>query len=51
MTTARPYRNALSITEALNELERNKGTQFDPEVAECLEEVIRQSLSDKTVSE
>ena len=45
MTTARPYRNALSTTEALRELERNKGIQFDPEVAECLEEIIKQGLS------
>ncbi|GAB6087649.1 diguanylate cyclase [Alkaliphilus crotonatoxidans] len=32
MTTDRPYRKALSIKEALGELEGNSGTQFDPEL-------------------
>jgi HD-GYP domain-containing protein (c-di-GMP phosphodiesterase class II) len=44
MTTERPYRNALSAEEALRELERYKGTQFDPKVVECLQEVISQGL-------
>ncbi|KAF2955207.1 HD-GYP domain-containing protein [Marinitoga sp. 38H-ov] len=30
MTTARPYRDALSVEEAINELINNKGKQFDP---------------------
>jgi HD-GYP domain-containing protein (c-di-GMP phosphodiesterase class II) len=30
MTTDRPYRKALSIEEALEELRRNRGIQFDP---------------------
>ncbi len=30
MTSNRPYRNALSIQDAVDELERNAGTQFDP---------------------
>lgn len=30
MTTDRPYRKALSMEDALKELEKNKGTQFDP---------------------
>ena len=33
MTSDRPYRSALSITEALAEIERCIGTQFDPVVA------------------
>ncbi|MEW6064291.1 MAG: HD domain-containing phosphohydrolase [Bacillota bacterium] len=32
MTNDRPYRKAMSREEALAELERNAGTQFDPEV-------------------
>lgn len=32
MTNDRPYRKAISREEALVELERNAGTQFDPEV-------------------
>ena len=36
MTTDRPYRAALSLTEALNELLACRGTQFDPDVVDCL---------------
>jgi HD-GYP domain-containing protein (c-di-GMP phosphodiesterase class II) len=32
MVSDRPYRSALSHTEALAELRRCAGTQFDPEV-------------------
>jgi HD-GYP domain-containing protein (c-di-GMP phosphodiesterase class II) len=34
MTTDRPYRKALSIEEALSEIQRCAGTQFDPETIE-----------------
>jgi HD-GYP domain-containing protein (c-di-GMP phosphodiesterase class II) len=34
MTSPRPYREALEMHEALLELERCAGTQFDPEIAE-----------------
>ena len=34
MTSKRAYRAALSVDEALRELERCAGTQFDPELAE-----------------
>jgi HD-GYP domain-containing protein (c-di-GMP phosphodiesterase class II) len=36
MTTDRPYRSALSLDEALNELRVHRGTQFDPAVVDCL---------------
>jgi HD-GYP domain-containing protein (c-di-GMP phosphodiesterase class II) len=36
MTTDRPYRSALSLREALNELRVHRGTQFDPDVVDCL---------------
>jgi HD-GYP domain-containing protein (c-di-GMP phosphodiesterase class II) len=36
MTTDRPYRKALSFEEALAELERCAGTQFDPAVVDAL---------------
>ena len=36
MTTDRPYRKALSEAEALVELQRCSGTQFDPAVVDAL---------------
>jgi putative nucleotidyltransferase with HDIG domain len=41
MTSDRPYRRALSAEEALREIERGAGTQFDAEVVECLLRVHR----------
>ena len=32
MTTDRPYRNALSKEQAIEELKKCSGTQFDPEL-------------------
>ncbi len=34
MTRGRPYKKALSIKSALNELKENSGTQFDPKVVD-----------------
>jgi HD-GYP domain-containing protein (c-di-GMP phosphodiesterase class II) len=36
MTSSRPYREALSFDFARGELERNAGTQFDPECVQAL---------------
>jgi HD-GYP domain-containing protein (c-di-GMP phosphodiesterase class II) len=36
MTTNRPYRNAMSTADALEELRAGAGTQFDPTVVEAL---------------
>jgi HD-GYP domain-containing protein (c-di-GMP phosphodiesterase class II) len=35
MTSARAYRSALSVEQALVELERCAGSQFDPELAQA----------------
>ncbi|MHB9098759.1 MAG: HD domain-containing phosphohydrolase [Syntrophales bacterium] len=35
MITDRPYRKAMSIETALDELKRNRFTQFDPEILHC----------------
>jgi HD-GYP domain-containing protein (c-di-GMP phosphodiesterase class II) len=39
MTTDRPYRAALPLSEALDELRAHRGTQFDPEVVDVLIEI------------
>jgi putative nucleotidyltransferase with HDIG domain len=36
MTTDRPYRSALPLSQALDEIERNAGRQFDPAVVAAL---------------
>jgi HD-GYP domain-containing protein (c-di-GMP phosphodiesterase class II) len=40
MTTDRPYRDAMPIDAALEELRECSGTQFDPEVASALERIV-----------
>ena len=35
MTSDRPYRKALSFDEAINEIKKNKGKQFDPKVVDA----------------
>jgi HD domain/GAF domain len=43
MTSDRPYRAALSVDEALDELQRQSGTQFDPRCVEVLVSLIREA--------
>src|SRR5438105_801827 len=40
ITTTRPYRAARTAAEAVEELRRGAGTQFDPQVVEALERVL-----------
>jgi len=44
MINERPYRRALSLNEALQELARHSGTQFDPGVIQALSSVTQTSL-------
>jgi diguanylate cyclase (GGDEF)-like protein/putative nucleotidyltransferase with HDIG domain len=41
MTSNRPYRSCLSVSAALNEIEKNIGTQFDPLIANIFIKLIR----------
>jgi len=41
MNSTRPYRSALSNQEIIKELEKGKGQQFDPEIADVFLNVIR----------
>jgi HD-GYP domain-containing protein (c-di-GMP phosphodiesterase class II) len=41
MTYARVYRPAMLLEDALAELERTAGSQFDPEMAMCLVDLVR----------
>jgi HD-GYP domain-containing protein (c-di-GMP phosphodiesterase class II) len=42
MTNDRPYRRALPVTEAIDEIIRSSGSQFEPELAEAFLELVRE---------
>lgn len=42
MITERPYKRQLSIDDAIGELKRNSGTQFDPQIVKAFVELSRQ---------
>jgi len=47
MTSQRPYRDALTLGQALEEIEKSKGTQFDPYLAELfIDQVSRMQNSE-----
>jgi len=50
MTRGRPYKRKLSLAEALDELIRNSGTQFDPKVIDCFKELYKQKKFRKFLS-
>ena len=45
MVSRRAYKDALSVEYAIGELEKGKGTQFDPDVAEAFIELIEEDPS------
>ena len=49
MTTDRPYRRALTLAVAVEELERNAGTQFDPAVVAALVGCVRSGAVDHAI--
>ena len=46
MTSDRPYRNAMGLRDALGELERGSGTQFDPTVVKAFVTLVREGRLD-----
>lgn len=42
MTTDRPYRKALTDKQAISELKKNSGTQFDKKIAETMIEILKE---------
>lgn len=44
MTTERPYRRALTLQEAIEELRRCSGSQFDPKLVEVMVSIIQEEL-------
>lgn len=47
MTTDRPYRKGLTFEQAIYEIQRCKGTQFDPEICDIIIELIASGEIDK----
>jgi HD-GYP domain-containing protein (c-di-GMP phosphodiesterase class II) len=45
MISNRPYRKALSVPEAISELVKNSGTQFDPDLVKVFLKIIREDPS------
>jgi HD-GYP domain-containing protein (c-di-GMP phosphodiesterase class II) len=46
MTGTRPYRDAVSVEEAVEELQANAGTQFDVRCVDALVEVVNDAATE-----
>jgi HD-GYP domain-containing protein (c-di-GMP phosphodiesterase class II) len=44
MTSSRPYRAALSVNAAINEIRNNIGTSFDPAIATLFIKLIQNGI-------
>ena len=51
MTSDRPYKKAMPVGDALQEILRHSGTQFDPECASLLVDVVKHMDSDEPLEE
>ena len=49
MTTDRPYRHALSLEDALNELKLNSGTQFNPDIIDESIIALRKAFNNMSI--
>uniref|UniRef100_A0A7C3WWI0 Transporter substrate-binding domain-containing protein n=1 Tax=Dictyoglomus turgidum TaxID=513050 RepID=A0A7C3WWI0_9BACT len=47
MTSERPYKRAMTLEEAILEIEKNKGKQFDPQIAEIMIKIIKEEIIEK----
>ena len=45
MISERPYRGAMSITQAIAELKKGSGSQFDPEIVNTLLQELEENPS------
>jgi HD-GYP domain-containing protein (c-di-GMP phosphodiesterase class II) len=46
MTSDRPYRKAMGVRAALEELQRNTGKQFDPSTVRVLLDIVGDARAD-----
>lgn len=46
MTSKRPYRDALPVETVIAEVERCKGTQFDPQIADIFLDILRNNYNE-----
>ncbi|HBQ86726.1 MAG TPA: diguanylate cyclase [Syntrophomonas sp.] len=47
MVSHRPYKKPLSVTEALEKIKSNSGTQFDPELAVAFMKIIQEDIKNR----
>ncbi len=50
MTSERPYKRALTLKEAIKEIERCSGSQLDPKLSEIMIGIIKEEIFEKTPS-
>jgi len=46
MVNGRPYKNPMTPEQALNELQKNAGTQFDPNLVKLFLQIIKGDQKD-----